>query len=330
MPSPRRGASPSFARVASLVAGAASLVGCASIASVDEWDPTAGPSGSSATSSTSTTTGSGGAGAGTGTSSSSGTQGGGGNGNAGGALPVSGAIELDGEGAHVSFEPTAAFTATTGFTWELWFRAEQLPTETVHFRQHTLFGAMDDQPCEDIYLGFGSNFSPGNELAFVVDRSHDDDAIACATEFDGDPVKASGYNFQPATWYHVAAVADYAANQTLLYVNGVLVGTRTKSGKIIDRPLLVRAGGWSDGPTQDAYFPGSIDELRIYGVPLSAATIEAHYNDGQGTYGMPEPDLVAGWHFDEGTGTLADDYAGVADGTRVNGEAWGPGLVVEP
>ena len=79
------------------------------------------------------------------------------------------------------------------------------------------------------------------------------------------------------TWYHVAAVYNAAARTLDIYVNGVLddgVLNGTVPGSQFDPNVSVsigkRSGGW--------YFNGTIDELRVYNVPLTQAQIQSDMN----------------------------------------------------
>jgi hypothetical protein len=209
----------------------------------------------------------------------------------------------------------------------MWFRGDNLPMpgRPGAGPVQTLFGALDGEGCEDIYLAFGSGFSAPDELTFVVDRDGD-----CGAAADLAPARTAG--FASGTWYHVAAVADYPMNQTRLYVNGDLRDTRSKTEPPIQRNLLINVGRWSDGPnTTKAYFDGGIDELRVYSRPLLPSEILDHYALGAGTYGVPGEDgIEAGWHFDESSGTAAYAYVGPANGV-LNGDAtWGLGWVIKP
>ncbi len=79
------------------------------------------------------------------------------------------------------------------------------------------------------------------------------------------------------TWTHVAVVRDMAALR--FYVNGAL----TSSVNVVDNNAFrngsnsLRVGGQGRGAT-NRYFPGRIDELRIYSAALTAADIEADMN----------------------------------------------------
>jgi len=50
--------------------------------------------------------------------------------------------------------------------------------------------------------------------------------------------------------------------------------------------------------------------------------VTTHYNGGIGKYGEPEPGLVAGYHFDEGTGTTTSDYSGEENHGTIVGATW--------
>ncbi len=119
------------------------------------------------------------------------------------------------------------------------------------------------------------------------------------------------------TWTHVAFTYDGATAK--VYLNGALdnsislVATPTQSSA----PLYI--GRRSDG----LYSGVRYDEVRIYNRVITAAEATAHYNGGNRQYGYPETGLVAGWHFDEATGTTAADYSGNSNtGTLNNGATW--------
>ena len=79
------------------------------------------------------------------------------------------------------------------------------------------------------------------------------------------------------TWYHVAGVYNAGAGTLDIYVNGVLDDgalSGTVPGSQFDPNLSVsigkRSGGW--------YFQGTIDEVRVRNVALTAAQIQADMN----------------------------------------------------
>ena len=70
----------------------------------------------------------------------------------------------------------------------------------------------------------------------------------------------------------------------------------------------------------DRYFPGEIDEVRIWNTDRTSAEIRANmHHELQGN----EANLVAYYKLDTGTGTTADDSSnGGYNGTLTNGPAW--------
>jgi prepilin-type N-terminal cleavage/methylation domain-containing protein len=80
------------------------------------------------------------------------------------------------------------------------------------------------------------------------------------------------------TWYYVAATGD-SINGWKLYINGLLVGTHTwVAPSAGTAPTQIGARTTISIVSQRAYFPGSIDDVRIYNRSLSAAEVQALYN----------------------------------------------------
>ena len=75
------------------------------------------------------------------------------------------------------------------------------------------------------------------------------------------------------TWTHFAGTYD---GMTLrLYVNGTQVGSRAQTGPIAISTNALQIGGDS---IYGQYFPGKIDEIRIYNRALSATEIQSDMN----------------------------------------------------
>jgi hypothetical protein len=71
-------------------------------------------------------------------------------------------------------------------------------------------------------------------------------------------------------WTHLAVTYD--GSLIRLYVNGTLQGTQAQTGPLVTSSQPLRLGGdavWSE------WFDGSLDEIRVYDRPLSAAEIQA-------------------------------------------------------
>lgn len=79
-----------------------------------------------------------------------------------------------------------------------------------------------------------------------------------------------------AKWYHV--VATYDRNQVKLYLNNVLVATKTYNQSITVNPnnLLIGNSGYVN-----EYFNGKIDQLRIYNRAISENDVKALYEENE-------------------------------------------------
>src|SRR6056297_2146153 len=135
--------------------------------------------------------------------------------------------------------------------------------------------------------------------------------------FNGDGGQVDGFdsNAQVAdgNWHHV--VFTFVNGGAKLYVDGEQENSIT-SGSYIGtggtRYGFIGVGSeaesfdGSKGPTD--YFPGIIDETRIYNRALSQSEIQDLYNRGLAKITQPDrTDLVAHWKFDEGRSQTTGD-----------------------
>ena len=126
----------------------------------------------------------------------------------------------------------------------------------------------------------------------------------------------SANTYNDGQWHQV--VANLSASGMQLYVDGVKVGARTDTTTGQDYQGYWRIGGdqsWSGNP----YFAGQIDDVSLYGAPLSLATVDTHYELSGRTNPTPSapadaygarvfadsPDLY--WRLGESSGTTAKD-----------------------
>lgn len=141
------------------------------------------------------------------------------------------------------------------------------------------------------------------------------------------------------TWHHV--VGTVGPQGMRLYVDGRFVGARTDATSARYYSGVWRIGGdhissdWPNRPT-NGYFSGSIDEVSIYGRPLTASQVNANYVAGgrtspqpaspTDTYGMAVYDLdpFLYWRLDDTSGTTALDSGRlVNNGNASGGVSWG-------
>ncbi|MBX2869572.1 MAG: fibronectin type III domain-containing protein [Acidiferrobacterales bacterium] len=107
------------------------------------------------------------------------------------------------------------------------------------------------------------------------------------------------------TWYHAAAVYD--GSQMRLYLNGLLVGSATKSGSMSQNSAIpVWVGGNPEVANQRPW-NGYIDEVRIWS---TARTQNQIATNAYRQINPNESGLVAYYRFDEGSGQAISDSAG--------------------
>ena len=82
------------------------------------------------------------------------------------------------------------------------------------------------------------------------------------------------------TWYHIAGTYD--GSEMRIYVNGEPNGTLSKSGAIARYPTDVHIGAGIYSDVQTEYLNGTIDDVKILNIALSAEDIRADYEAGLG------------------------------------------------
>jgi hypothetical protein len=114
------------------------------------------------------------------------------------------------------------------------------------------------------------------------------------------------------TWHHVVITHSNVTNTTVLYRDGVAVASSAKNDYLVNtatKRLLMGALSLST-TTQTDFFPGKLDDARVYSVALSSSEVSTLFAGSNVTRG-----LVSRWTFDEGTGTVANDSVGTNTAT---------------
>ena len=125
-------------------------------------------------------------------------------------------------------------------------------------------------------------------------------------------------SFNDNQWHHV--VATLGSNGMQLFVDGVLVGSRTDVTSAWQFDGFWRIGGdnlgsWTNRPT-NRYFNGQLDDLAIYPTVLPLSRIQAHYvASGRNVNAPPAPPVAAFTSTTEGLtasvdGTTSSDANG--------------------
>ena len=143
-------------------------------------------------------------------------------------------------------------------------------------------------------------------LVFMLESNSDQDSLdikgylydASSPEWKGQDIRIKNPAFLTDKWVHIAFSYDNATSTMALWASGLLVGTSIRFAgpepATGSQPLLgdiafgsdmdkIHIGAWPQqiANTADSwmrYFPGMIDELRIYNKALSANEIKALYD----------------------------------------------------
>jgi hypothetical protein len=115
---------------------------------------------------------------------------------------------------------------------------------------------------------FGSNYSgSGNYNKFTFHSAN------CTVNKN----IVSPTHLSASVWYHIVAINDGTTQR--LYINGSLDTSDSSLGNVCASNLAPLVIGKS-GPLSGFYFPGTIDDIRIYNRALNQSEIEALYQEG--------------------------------------------------
>ncbi|WP_158702030.1 LamG domain-containing protein [Kitasatospora sp. MMS16-BH015] len=145
----------------------------------------------------------------------------------------------------------------------------------------------DSGPASAFYLG-----QRGSGWAMVLGKQDGTGAIAVAQSGDNTA--------QAQAWTHLTGVYDAGVGQVRLYVNGRIVSTAPVSGSWLSSGQLDIGRARFAGRPVD-FFPGAIDEVKVYDRALSDAAVASLV--------AADNVQVGRWSFDEGSGSTASNAA---------------------
>jgi hypothetical protein len=140
----------------------------------------------------------------------------------------------------------------------------------------------------------------------------------------------TGAYITDSNWHHIVAVLTSSTHVKIYLDNSLIYDADILEA---NTPTTQTTIGWEDYPSVARHFYGLIDEINIFSRVLSSSEISTLYNSGLGLYGdintAPfNSGLVAGYHFDEGSGTSAIDFSGNNNtGTLTTDQFYSDGLV---
>ncbi|HAV63464.1 MAG TPA: hypothetical protein DCY13_13990, partial [Verrucomicrobiales bacterium] len=212
-----------------------------------------------------------------------------------------GALRLDGLDDHLSVPTSAAVNPTQAMSLEAWVFAENLNASQIG-----IAGTWDDLAgANRTYL----LWVQGGRLEFLVNTAA------------GFSRAAAPAVFPTGRWVHVAGTYDGA--DIRLYIDGELVATVAASGLISTNNRSFFIGRVDGGSNGSDFFPGRIDEVRLWNRALSATEVL----DGMHLFQPADANGLAGyWQFD-GPDPGTDSTLNGLDGVLVNGASLVPSTV---
>ncbi|WNM36016.1 LamG-like jellyroll fold domain-containing protein [Streptomyces sp. Li-HN-5-11] len=145
-----------------------------------------------------------------------------------------------------------------------------------------------------------------------------------ADSSDATPIRAmqpDGTHALGAAWTHLVGVHDTVANKLTLYVNGVRAGeTDLRADWYAGGPVQIGAGSYDGQP--GSFFPGQIDDVRLYDRPVSAGEVQQLFRQ--------RPLLKGRWTFEEQKSGISPDASPEGRAMALNGGASiGAGMIGE-
>jgi len=223
----------------------------------------------------------------------------------GGATYAAGAVgtgvSLDGSSGRVAVQNGTRTDAS--FSVSAWARINKLDVTSATVVSQS--GANN--------VGFSIQYESWNDrYVFVLPQT---DVTNSPADFVRAPVRPV-----VGEWTHVAGVYDAAQKRISFYVNGVLAGSAPHNPTWSANGYF-RVGYHESGGTFAGFFPGMIDEVKLYDRPLSAAEVRAQVGTDNVQTGY--------WKFDDDqtSRTAVNAVPGGAAGVLGGGASFVPGPV---
>jgi len=160
------------------------------------------------------------------------------------------ALDPDGDETHIELDNFPG--PDSGLTISAWIKPEQVDSNG-----QRIFA---DDVVNDGYALSLNDAGPGQLRFFNRDGS--------PVSLDTDPIIEEG------NWYHVVAVYDADGGTRTIYVDGVEEASMSGDPSLATTGTA-SIGGEPEASSEDKYFDGVIDEVRVYDRPLSEDEVEA-------------------------------------------------------
>ena len=176
-------------------------------------------------------------------------------------------LDLDGSRDYVEIPPSDSLDITGAITLEGWVFHKD--AETAHDWSQAWLSKSADRLL---------SWNIRNDGFFIAQDMWEEDMLR--------------YGAPKDEWFHIACVYD--SQKQKVYLNGELAAERDWPGFIASSHSPVKIG-----THHNQYWPGMLDEIRIWNVALTHEEIRSKMN---APLTGAEPDLAGYWNFDDGTG----------------------------
>lgn len=181
------------------------------------------------------------------------------------AIPAGVTFNGTDENANSGNSSTFTTSASSAWTWEMWFKSTSASTTLAMGFVRGTNGVSPDTTCGLIL----SLSTAGTLSGFSIDSSNNSLSIT------------GGSGLNDGNW-HYAALTAVAAGVMTLYVDGTSVAsTSTLRGTTSSQRSINVAANRSGASSWIQWFPGSIAAAAYYNTALSSTRITAHWNAGR-------------------------------------------------
>jgi hypothetical protein len=213
---------------------------------------------------------------------------------------IGSALKFDGANSYVQIDDNSSLKPTSAVTVSAWVKLSSLTSAT------TCGASANTDP----FIVFKQNSRTGNFEGYSLQKGSTGFGFN-VTDSGGTAQDSASVTITPAVgqWYHL--VGTFQRPNLAIYLNGVLRGKATHDFDLDYGTLPVfigRSGGCKTsqgiGTTDwDTYFPGTIDDVRIYNRAITAGEVQQLYHTGQHTVAHSDTTafsngLVGYWPFD--------------------------------
>ncbi|MFC5684896.1 LamG domain-containing protein [Amycolatopsis mediterranei] len=212
------------------------------------------------------------------------------------------AIRLDGTRDYVRRAKPVTDTSQS-FSVSTWVKLDSPPDDWA--------AAVSQNGGHTAAFNLGYTGKADNHWAFAMHGPDSDDPAAVRLR--------STEAAQLGVWTHLAAVFDRPSGTMSLYVNGLLSATAPYTGQAWNATGEFDVGRAKWGSAWINYWPGAVDDVKLYGRALFASEIR--------TQSGRDLSLVHDWRFDESSGSTAFDAVGARGASYTGGVSLVPGRV---